>query len=610
MRLRRLERESTSLVGILEGYGSSATCLYMRLLQQTKSTSNCLDSDNRNETLTLSAWQQLLQKENTLSVQYSANVTATDPELIRKLDLIVHVGEALLPENERIALTDAVQKGCKSVTIRTVDTDVVVLAVASFGKLCSDELWIALVSGQVFDLRTTLVNSQDPGEILELWTKWMDISSPFRHEFVSILESVNDVASVNKFLATDLEVPGLIPGASRFSLKAVCLERGQLSLVKTNEELLERKDATDADSYWLMQTEFPGSYDDARKLWEGIKPLYLKLQSYVRSRLASRYGEQAFDNSTDIPAHLLGWFTVPRSFNMIKASLNRILRRGDNKNESRVESNLTLESRSFTLVSRVIESASLIKELVQDRCSPSGVYEAAVGLSSLLASSRSYLSSLELLTEEDPSTPTLLLLQALRTLPRLPYYLAADLSRLDLLRFGNFTGQQVVQSWDRHREEFQQISTSGGEEGGWDLMFDDQITSNKPYLGQLLQEGMSLKWPELLEKHLQIFGLDGGPLLRYFKPLEDFLDRQGSPERLNPEGRSGDSLTPAIVGTGVNVNSTTNTTSPKTTSVGSAILIGCATVAAIGIVTTLFLIGRKRFKRGGHEYQIAKSEPI
>nr|CAD7443101.1 unnamed protein product [Timema bartmani] len=544
MRLRRLERESTSLVGILEGYGSSATCLYMRLLQQTKSTSNCLDSDNRNETLTLSAWQQLLQKENTLSVQYSANVTATDPELIRKLDLIVHVGEALLPENERIALTDAVQKGCKSVTIRTVDTDVVVLAVASFGKLCSDELWIALVSGQVFDLRTTLVNSQDPGEILELWTKWMDISSPFRDEFVSILESVNDVASVNKFLATDLEVPGLIPGASRFSLKAVCLERGQLSLVKTNEELLERKDATDADSYWLMQTEFPGSYDDARKLWEGIKPLYLKLQSYVRSRLASRYGEQAFDNSTDIPAHLLG------------------------------------------------------------------VYEAAVGLSSLLASSRSYLSSLELLTEEDPSTPTLLLLQALRTLPRLPYYLAADLSRLDLLRFGNFTGQQVVQSWDRHREEFQQISTSGGEEGGWDLMFDDQITSNKPYLGQLLQEGMSLKWPELLEKHLQIFGLDGGPLLRYFKPLEDFLDRQGSPERLNPEGRSGDSLTPAIVGTGVNVNSTTNTTSPKTTSVGSAILIGCATIAAIGIVTTLFLIGRKRFKRGGHEYQIAKSEPI
>nr|CAD7594938.1 unnamed protein product [Timema genevievae] len=37
-----------------------------------------------------------------------------------------------------------------------------------------------------------------------------------------------------------------------------------------------------------------------------------------------------------------------------------------------VESNLTLESRPFTPLSRVNESTSLIKELVQDGCSPSG----------------------------------------------------------------------------------------------------------------------------------------------------------------------------------------------------------------------------------------------
>nr|CAD7449155.1 unnamed protein product [Timema bartmani] len=40
-----------------------------------------------------------------------------------------------------------------------------------------------------------------------------------------------------------------------------------------------------------------------------------------------------------------------------------------------IESNLILESRPFTLVSRVIESTSLIKELVQDGCSPSGFYK-------------------------------------------------------------------------------------------------------------------------------------------------------------------------------------------------------------------------------------------
>ena len=40
-------------------------------------------------------------------------------------------------------VTDAVQKGCRKVTIRTVDTDVVVLAVASFSKIAPGELWVA-----------------------------------------------------------------------------------------------------------------------------------------------------------------------------------------------------------------------------------------------------------------------------------------------------------------------------------------------------------------------------------------------------------------------------------------------------------------------------------
>ena len=41
-------------------------------------------------------------------------------------------------------MADAVQKGCRKVTILTVDTDVVVQAVASFSKIAHDELWVAL----------------------------------------------------------------------------------------------------------------------------------------------------------------------------------------------------------------------------------------------------------------------------------------------------------------------------------------------------------------------------------------------------------------------------------------------------------------------------------
>ena len=44
-------------------------------------------------------------------------------------------------------VADAVQKGCNKVTICTVDSDVVVIAVASFSKTTIDELWVAFGVG-------------------------------------------------------------------------------------------------------------------------------------------------------------------------------------------------------------------------------------------------------------------------------------------------------------------------------------------------------------------------------------------------------------------------------------------------------------------------------
>lgn len=45
---------------------------------------------------------------------------------------------------------DAVQKGCTKITTRTVDTDVVVLAVASFSKLALMSYGLLLAPDQVF----------------------------------------------------------------------------------------------------------------------------------------------------------------------------------------------------------------------------------------------------------------------------------------------------------------------------------------------------------------------------------------------------------------------------------------------------------------------------
>ena len=47
-------------------------------------------------------------------------------------------------------VSDAVQKGMRKVAIRTVDADVVVLAVVSFHNINPDELWIALGTGFIF----------------------------------------------------------------------------------------------------------------------------------------------------------------------------------------------------------------------------------------------------------------------------------------------------------------------------------------------------------------------------------------------------------------------------------------------------------------------------
>ena len=47
-------------------------------------------------------------------------------------------------------VADAVQGGCRKVCVRTVDTDVIVLAIAHFDRIKPDELWVALGAGSHF----------------------------------------------------------------------------------------------------------------------------------------------------------------------------------------------------------------------------------------------------------------------------------------------------------------------------------------------------------------------------------------------------------------------------------------------------------------------------
>jgi hypothetical protein len=91
--------------------------------------------------------------------------------------------------------------------------------------------------------------------------------------FFIIPFKVSSTASVingSEFLATDTEVPGLIPVATRFFWEVVGLERGPLNLVRIIEELLERIVAAS-----VKKTEINGRRDLLRWLRDTLYPLKL-----------------------------------------------------------------------------------------------------------------------------------------------------------------------------------------------------------------------------------------------------------------------------------------------------------------------------------------------
>ena len=86
------------------------------------------------------------------------------------------------------------------------------------------------------------------------------------------------------------------------------------------------------------------------------------------------------------------------------------------------------------------------------------IYESVAGLSALLATSPFYLRQLGVLTSKnnqqgsvDHTEASLLLLVALQTLPKLPYYLAADQWRLEVLSSNLTNVTELNESWRRFR---------------------------------------------------------------------------------------------------------------------------------------------------------------
>ena len=88
-------------------------------------------------------------------------------------------------------VADAVNRGSRKVCVRTVDTDVIVLAIASFEKINPDELWVVFGSGASFKYIPIhqLVNTIQPQ---------MCSTLPFFHALSGAIPSRHSVAGVRK----------------------------------------------------------------------------------------------------------------------------------------------------------------------------------------------------------------------------------------------------------------------------------------------------------------------------------------------------------------------------------------------------------------------------
>jgi peptidyl-dipeptidase A len=114
------------------------------------------------------------------------------------------------------------------------------------------------------DITRILANSTNPSDLLDAWRGWHAISPPMRDDFTRF------VVLANK-------------GARELGFK-------------------------DTGAMWRAKYDMPPDNfaRELDRLWEQIRPLYVSLHAYVRTKLREKYGADVVPAAGPIPAHLLG----------------------------------------------------------------------------------------------------------------------------------------------------------------------------------------------------------------------------------------------------------------------------------------------------------------
>jgi peptidyl-dipeptidase A len=132
------------------------------------------------------------------------------------------------------------------------------------GKYCRDA---AQDKGRCLDLQDiTLImaNSRDPKELLDVWQGWHKVAKPMKKDYQRFVELGNKGAKELGF--------------------------------------------ADMGAMWRSKYDMPPDAfaSEVDRLWEQVRPLYVSLHAYVRTKLREKYGASVVPEKGPIPAHLLG----------------------------------------------------------------------------------------------------------------------------------------------------------------------------------------------------------------------------------------------------------------------------------------------------------------
>lgn len=117
---------------------------------------------------------------------------------------------------------------------------------------------------EIGELSQILATSRDPAVLLDVWQGWHRVGAPLKERYARFVELSNKGA---KELGFD-----------------------------------------DVGAMWRANYDMPPDAftKEVERLWEQMKPLYVSLHAYVRTKLGEKYGTQLVPANGLLPAHLLG----------------------------------------------------------------------------------------------------------------------------------------------------------------------------------------------------------------------------------------------------------------------------------------------------------------